>query len=36
MAVIFVGAVQWKNDKKTIVKEKNEIILSDAFQGRFH
>ena len=36
MAVIFVGAVQWKSDKKVIVKEKNEVILSDAFQGRFH
>lgn len=36
MAVIFVGAVQWKSEKKVIVKEKNEVILSDAFQGRFH
>lgn len=36
MAVVFVGAVQFKSNKKVITREKNCVILSDAFYGHKH
>jgi signal-transduction protein with cAMP-binding, CBS, and nucleotidyltransferase domain len=36
LAVVFLGSVQWRVERRTVVKEKNEVILPDAFQGRPH
>lgn len=36
MGLIFVGEVEFRMGKKMVVREKNSIILKDAFQGRSH
>ena len=36
MAVIFVGAVEFTKNKKVYRKERNEILMSQAFYKTYH
>jgi signal-transduction protein with cAMP-binding, CBS, and nucleotidyltransferase domain len=36
MGLIFVGEVEYRVKKRAVVKEKKEVILRDAFQGKRH
>lgn len=36
MALIYVGEVEFRMGKRVLVREKNDIVLRDAFVGRPH
>lgn len=36
LGIVYVGAVQYKSGKRTVVKEKNDVIMTSAFHDRRH
>lgn len=36
MGLIYVGELEYRVGKRSIVREKNDVVLRDAFQGRRH
>ena len=36
LGIVYVGAVQYKSGKRTIIKEKNDVIMISAFHDRRH
>ena len=36
MGVVYIGSIEYKIGKRSVVCEKNDVILKDAFLGRNH